>query len=224
MMSASASSQRSTGSPQRDARRQLPHVRSACTTGSAGSGAGSPASSSATLSIVPAVSTAICAPPSSSLVTFLPNARSTTGGPAAKIWLVPFTMTDQCDRIARPDGPPAVGAHHRADHRHDAQQLDRALEAVLAVAGNDGVAAASRRSRRVPPTPSIRLTSGMRYSQARSSMKPPCPPLRRSLPKPVPALDRVVLAADRDRPAVDLADAHDVGRRLERRQLAPLLS
>ena len=88
-------------------------------------------SSSAPLSIVPARSTAICGPPSSSLVIFWPNARSTTGGPAAKIWLVPLTMIDQCERMARPAGPPAACPSPRR-RPAPAQQLDRALEAVHA--------------------------------------------------------------------------------------------
>ena len=56
----------------------------------------------------PAWSTATDGPPSSSLVIFWPRERSTTGGPAAKTWLMPSTMTDQCERIARPAGPPAA--------------------------------------------------------------------------------------------------------------------
>ena len=66
------------------------------------------ASLSTALSIVPAASTATGNPPSSSFVSFCPSERSTTGGPAAKTWRVPFTITDQCDRIARPAGPPAA--------------------------------------------------------------------------------------------------------------------
>ncbi len=57
---------------------------------------------------MPAASTAIFDPPSSSRVTLSPMARSTMGGPAAKTWLCPLTITDQCARIARPAGPPAA--------------------------------------------------------------------------------------------------------------------
>ena len=54
------------------------------------------------------MSTATPAPPSAPLSIFWPSERSTTGGPAAKTWLVPFTITDQCERMARPAGPPAA--------------------------------------------------------------------------------------------------------------------
>src|SRR3546814_6378636 len=50
----------------------------------------------------------VCSSDLSSLVTFWPSERCTTAGPAAKIWLVLSTITDQCDRMARPAGPPAA--------------------------------------------------------------------------------------------------------------------
>ncbi len=56
----------------------------------------------------PALSQAMAAPPRSSLWIFLLRALSTTGGPAAKSWEEPLTMTEKWDITARPAGPPAV--------------------------------------------------------------------------------------------------------------------
>ena len=81
----------------------------------------------------------------------MPSARSTTGGPAAKIWLVPFTMTDQCASIARPDGPPAAVPITAQTTGTMPMKLDRALEAVLAGAGKRRVAAARRWMSTLPP-------------------------------------------------------------------------
>jgi hypothetical protein len=55
----------------------------------------------------------------------------------------------------------------------------------------------------------------MRYSNARSSTKPALPALPPVAAEAGAGADGVVLAADRDRAAVDLAHAHHVGRGLE---------
>ena len=111
------------------------------------------------MSIVPAVSTAMPAPPSSSLVSFCPSERSTTGGPAANTWLVPFTITDQCDRIARPAGPPAalpMTAHTTGTSPSNCTERSKPC--------TPGNVEWPRRWIEVtlPPEPSIRFTSGMR--------------------------------------------------------------
>jgi hypothetical protein len=50
----------------------------------------------------------MCDPPSSSLVTTSPTPRSTTGGPATKSWLVPFTMSEKCEVTTRAAPSPAT--------------------------------------------------------------------------------------------------------------------
>ena len=109
--------------------------------------------------MVPATSTATPRPPSSSLVIFWPSERSTTGGPAANTWLVPFTITDQCERIARPAGPPAaVPSTALTTGTLPSSSTERSKPCT------PGKTAWPRRLMDVtlPPEPSIRLTSGMR--------------------------------------------------------------
>ena len=48
-------------------------------------------------------------PPSSSLPTGVPNARSTTGGPATKTWETPRTMSEKCEWATRAAPRPATG-------------------------------------------------------------------------------------------------------------------
>ena len=69
-------------------------------------------------------------------------------------------MTDQCDRMARPAGPPAAVPITALTTGTLAEQLDRALEAVDA--REDRYARAAWPEVTLPPAPSIRLTSGMR--------------------------------------------------------------
>jgi hypothetical protein len=117
----------------------------------------------ATLSIVPAVSTATAEPPSASLVGESPNARATSGGPAANIWLVFLTITDQCARTALAAGPPAavpITAHTTGTH--DSRSTERS-KPLMPEPGN-AVYPRCRIESTLPPAPSIRLMSGMRYS------------------------------------------------------------
>ena len=90
---------------------------------------------------------------------FWPSERSTTGGPAANTWLVPFTITDQCERIARPAGPPAaVPSTALTTGTLPISSTERSKPCT------PGKTAWPRRLMEVtlPPEPSIRLTSGMR--------------------------------------------------------------
>ena len=107
------------------------------------------------------------------------------------------------------------GAEHGAHHRHLAQQLDRALEAVHA--GKHGMAAPVDRrhaaARAVDQVDQRNAVAGRQIldEAALAALLAIARPARA-------AADGEVLAADRDRPAVDAGEAHHVGRRRDARQ------
>ncbi|MNL01817.1 hypothetical protein D3C87_1223020 [compost metagenome] len=88
-----------------------------------------------------------------------PNDRFTTGGPAAKIWLVARTITEKCESMARPAGPPAaVPSTAETTGTSPSSSTERSKPCT------PGNTLWPRRfsEATLPPAPSIRLTSGMR--------------------------------------------------------------
>ena len=83
------------------------------------------------------------------------------GGPAAKIWLDPFTMMVQWDSMARPDGPPAaVPITAETTGTMPSNSTERSKPSCPAP-GNVAWPRFSIDST-LPPTPSMRFTRGMR--------------------------------------------------------------
>jgi len=111
---------------------------------------------------------------------------------------------------ARPVGPPAAVPNTAENYRHHTEQLDRALEAVLARAGKSrvtavlvGFDAATHAVDQVHQRNAI--TPGKIFNEtALPALAPPAAGARA-------ALDGAILAAHRDRTPVDFADARHIG-------------
>ena len=114
------------------------------------------------------------------------------------------------------------GAHHRAHHRHDAHQFDRALEAVRPGAGKRRVAAPRNRSdAAADPIDEIDERDAIEASQVfDKTALTAFAPLAAEAGAP---LDRVILAADGYRAAVNGPDPRHIGRGHEGRQLAGMV-
>ena len=167
--------------------------------------------------MLPAMSTASAAPPRSSLAIFWPSERSTTGGPAANTWLVPVTITDQCERMARPAGPPAaVPSTALTTGTLPISSTERSKPCT------PGNTAWPRRLMEVTlPPDAVDQVDERNAVAGRQVLDEAALAALLAVARPAgAAAHREVLAADGDRTPVDGGEAHDVGCRRYADELA----